>query len=182
MKRAIGILEVSNNTRGILAADIMLKASNVELIEATSICPGKYLIIVTGDVGAVKSAVENGSKVCAGNVIDQYVIANIHESIFPALCATTKIEKLAALGMVETYSAAAAIMAADTIAKAAQVSLIEIRLARGMGGKAMVLLTGDVGAVQAAVEAGSQVAEEAGLLVDKHVIPAPHEHLKASIL
>lgn len=182
MKKAIGVLEVNNITRGIMAADTMLKASNVELLEAVPVCPGKYMIMVAGDVGAVKSAVENGSMVSLNNVVDKYVIANLHDSVFPAIAGTCQVDKIAALGIVETFSAASAIMAADAAAKAANVQLVEVRLARGMGGKAMVLLTGDVGAVKSAVEAGSQVAAEAGLLVDKLVIPAPHEKLKESIL
>jgi len=172
MKKAIGLLETKNITQGILAADVMLKASHVQLLEATSVCPGKFIVIVAGDVGAVKNAVESGSSSCSGAVIDKFIIPNIHEAVFPALTATTQIKELRALGIVETYSVASAIMAADAAVKAAHIQLIEIRLARGMGGKAIITLTGDVGAVKSAVEAGSKIALESGLLVDKLVIPA----------
>ncbi|KJS46948.1 MAG: propanediol utilization protein, partial [Peptococcaceae bacterium BRH_c23] len=60
MKRAIGLLELKNMTKGILAADAMLKAANVEMIISQPMCPGKYVVMVAGDVGAVQSAVKSG--------------------------------------------------------------------------------------------------------------------------
>lgn len=182
MKKAIGILELNNISRGILAADTMLKAGNVELIDATPVCPGKYLILASGDVGAVQAAVDSAGMACNGNVIDKCVIPNLHESIFPALSGTSQVLRLSAVGMVETYSAASAIVAADAIAKAARVTLLEVRLARGMGGKALVLFTGDVGSVKAAVTAGASLTEKAGLLVDTLLIPAPHKDLLSKLV
>ncbi len=67
--------------------------------------------------------------------------------------------------------------AADAAAKAADVQLIEIRLAMALGGKAFVTLTGNVSAVQTAVDAGASLVSEKGLLVHKVVIPRPHENL-----
>jgi microcompartment protein CcmL/EutN len=63
MKRAIGLLELKNITRGILAADAMLKAANVEILMAQAMCPGKYVVMIAGDVGAVQSAVKTGTAV-----------------------------------------------------------------------------------------------------------------------
>jgi len=182
MKKAIGFLEVSNITRGILAADTMIKASNIQLYEASSVCPGKFFIVVAGDVGAVKSSVESGSHICSGAVVDKAILPNIHEAVFPALFATNHVAELKALGVIETYSVVSAIIAADVAAKAANVELIEVRLARGMGGKALVTLTGDVGSVKTAVEAGSNKALELGALLDNVVIPAPHKDLKSKIM
>lgn len=182
MKRAIGILELNNISKGILAADIMLKAGNVQLIETVPVCPGKFLILVRGDVGAVNAAVNSAAAACDGYVIDRCVIPNLHESIFPALSGTSQLTRLAAVGMVETFSAASAIAAADAIVKSAQVTLLEVRLARGMGGKALVLFTGDVGSVKAAVTAGSAMARDEGLLVDTLLIPAPHRELWSKLV
>ena len=87
-----------------------------------------------------------------------------------------------ALGVVETFNAAAAITAADAAAKTSLVSLIELRLARGMCGKSYVLLTGDVAAVTAAIERAETVAGEDGMLLDSSVIPNPDKRLWDSIL
>jgi microcompartment protein CcmL/EutN len=178
MKRAIGLLELKNITRGILAADAMLKAANVEILLAQAMCPGKYVVMVAGDVGAVQSAVKTGTAVSGSeNVVDEFVLPNLHDSVFPALSGCTEIKEVKSLGVIESYSVASAIIAADVAVKASNVELIEVRLARGMGGKAMVTLTGDVGAVTAAIRAGSNAIKDSGFLVDQLVLPAPHSAL-----
>lgn len=177
MKAAIGLLEIKNVTRGIQVADTMLKAANVELVLAQPFCPGKFIVMVSGDVGAVQSAVRAGKGLSAESVVDEFVLPNIHPSVFPALSGCTEIKELRALGMIESFSVASGITAADAAVKAAPVELVEIRLARGMGGKAVVLFTGDVGAVNAAIRAGTQAIADSGFLVDQMVIAAPHSGL-----
>ncbi len=178
MKAAIGLLEIKNVTRGIQVADTMLKAANVELVLAQPFCPGKFIIMVAGDVGAVQSAVRAGKGANADCVVDEFILPNIHKSIFPALSGCTEVKELRALGMIESFSVASGITAADAAVKAAPVDLIDIRLARGMGGKAVVLFTGDVGAVNAAVRAGTQAIADSGFLVDQLTIAAPHSRLR----
>ena len=79
---------------------------------------------------------------------------------------------LEALGMVETRGLTAAIEAADSMVKAAQVTLIGTE--KIGSGLVTVMVRGDVGAVKAAVEAGSANAARLGELVATHVIPRPH--------
>jgi microcompartment protein CcmL/EutN len=182
MKAAIGLLEIQNVTRGIQVADTMLKAANVELVLAQPVCPGKFIVMVSGDVGAVQSAIKAGKSLTAGSVVDEFVLPNIHPSVFPALSGCTEIKELKALGVIESFSVASVVTAADAAVKAAAVDLIEIRLARGLGGKAVVLLTGDIGAVTAAIRTGSDVIREGGFLVDHLVIAAPHKTLRQAII
>ena len=79
--------------------------------------------------------------------------------------------------MIETFSAASIIDAADAAVKSANVTLLRVHLAMALGGKGFVLMAGDVSSVQAAVAAGSQAAAEEGMLVARVVIPAPSEEL-----
>ena len=182
MKRAMGLLELKNITKGIQAVDAMMKAANVELILSQAMCPGKYVVMVAGDVGAVQSAVRSGKAVVGGdNVVDEFIVPNLHDSVFPALSGCTEVKELKSLGVIESYSVASAILAADAAAKAASIELLEVRLARGMGGKAVVTLTGDVGAVTAAVRAGSHAIKDSGFLVDQLVLPAPHGGLRTLV-
>ena len=172
MSRAIGLVEWRGIALGIVAADRMVKSSPVQLIQATSLCPGKYIVLVTGQVAAVENAVKNGASVYPEVVIDCLVLPNVHQDVFPALSGTTQLKSSrGALGIIETFSVASAIRAGDAAAKGAPVSLLEIRLARGMGGKALVLLQGEVGAVRTAVEHGKAAVED-GLLVAGVVIPS----------
>ncbi|MGB7623622.1 MAG: BMC domain-containing protein [Terriglobia bacterium] len=177
LKNSIGLIELSSIAAGFEACDAMLKAADVELILSRTICSGKYMVMVGGDVAAVESSVEAGSRAGDFSVIDTFVIPNVHESIFPAIAGTSKVELLEALGIIESFSVASLIEAADAAAKTAQVRLIEVRLAMALGGKAFVTLTGPVAAVRSAVDAGAEVIAQKGLLVNKVVIPQPREEL-----
>ena len=82
-----------------------------------------------------------------------------------------------ALGMVESRGLVGSIEAADAMVKAANVRLVGRE--RVGGGFVTVMVRGDVGAVKAAVEAGSEAARRVGELVSVHVIPSPHEEVEA---
>jgi len=181
-KNSIGLIELSSIAAGYLVADAMLKAAEVEIILSRSICSGQYMVLVGGDVAAVTASVEAGSTIGEGSVIDTFVIPNVHPSIFPALGGNVTVTTLEALGIIESFSVASMIEAADAAAKAAKVQLVELRLAMALGGKAFVTLTGDVAAVQAAVDAGAAVVASKGLLVNKVVIPAPRRELLSEIV
>ena len=179
---AIGLLEYSSIAKGIGSADAMIKAAKVELVISRTICSGKYMNLVAGDVQAVKSAVAAGEAYGQEAVIDHFVIPNVHPDVFPAMSGSTQVTKLDALGIIESFSVASLIEGADAAAKAAEVKLIEIRLAMALGGKAFVTLTGQVGAVEAAVAAGAEVVSRAGMLVNTVVIPSPRPELLRDIL
>lgn len=179
---AIGLIEYSSIARGIGSADEMLKAAEVELVISRTICSGKYINLVAGDVQAVRSSVEAGEAFAKEAVIDSFIIPNVHPDVFPAMSGATQVIKLDALGIIESFSVASLIEGADQAAKAAEVKLIEIRLAMALGGKAFVTLTGPVGAVESAVAAGAEVVSRAGMLVHTVVIPSPRKELLRDIL
>ena len=81
-----------------------------------------------------------------------------------------------ALGMVETRGLTAAIEAADQMCKAANVTLVGTE--KIGSGLVTVMVRGDVGAVKAAVEAGTDAASRLGELVAAHVIPRPHNDVE----
>ncbi|ABO49837.1 microcompartments protein [Desulforamulus reducens MI-1] len=180
--RSIGMVEFNSIGRGIEAADFMAKAAQVELTVCNTVCPGKYIVLVSGDVAAVQSSVQAGVERGKETVVDQFILPNVHPSVFPAINCTSGVDSLQALGIIETYTIASLIVAADAAAKAAEVELIEIRTGIGIGGKSFVTLTGDVGAVKAAVESGVASTAESGLLVSQIVIPSPSKLLYPYII
>lgn len=179
MALAIGMVELSSIARGIETCDFMVKASRVELLRASTVCPGKYIIIVGGDTGNVRAAMREGKLRAAQYIVDELFLPNIHEQLIPAIALTSHVEERGAIGVMEFFSIASAITAADVAAKAANVTLIEVRTGFAVGGKGFVTLTGDVGAVRAAVEAATKDAE---LLVETAVIPHPAEKLFDTLL
>jgi len=171
--KAIGLIELSSIASGFLTTDAMLKAAQVDLLLNRTICSGKYMILIGGNVGSVKASMDVGMATAGASVIDSCLIPNVHLDLFPAISGNVVIQSREALGVLEAFSVAALIEGADAAVKAATVQLIEIRLAMALGGKAFARLTGNVAAVQAAVEAGAAVIARRGLLVNKVVIPAP---------
>ncbi len=174
MSRAIGMIELSSIARGIEASDYMLKASKVDLIRSSTICPGKYVVIIGGDTGNVRSSIAEGEKWGAECVLDVLIIPNVHPDLIPAISLSNPVENRGALGVMEFFSVTSAIKAADFAAKAANVTLIEVRIGFAIGGKGFVTLTGDVGSVRTAVTAASKQAE---MLVGTAVIPMPEPRL-----
>lgn len=177
MKHSIGFLEYRSIARGLEATDLMLKSGNVQLIQNSVLCPGKYTVMITGDVGATETAIQVGSKHDPATFLDSIVIPNIHPNVLPALTATSEGVLHDSWGIIETVDASAAIIAADAAAKAANIDLLEIRLARGMGGKGYVSLCGDLAAVTSAVEQAANLIGADGLLIATSVIAAPNPQL-----
>jgi microcompartment protein CcmL/EutN len=170
---ALGLIELNSIAAGLQVVDAMLKAAQVELVIARTICSGKYLVIVTGDVAAVRASVDSGLDLAEGSVIDQTVIARVHADILPAVSGFNQLTEIKSIGIIESFSVGSLLEAADIAAKAANVEIVEIRLAMALGGKAFVTLTGDISAVQTSVDAGAALVEKKGLLVNKAVIPKP---------
>lgn len=177
---ALGLIELKSLARGLLVADSCLKAAPVT-VKIRITCPGKSLIAISGEISAVQSAVAYGVTTGGVTVITSLVLGNLHPGVWPALAGVVSGETKGALGVIETFSVAGAIRAADTAAKAAQVELRDIRPAYGLGGKGIVTFTGSVGAVQAAVDAAVIPLKAEGDLADAVVIPAPHPELGAQL-
>ena len=171
---AVGMVEFNSIAAGIDAADQMVKTAQVDPLFFKTICPGKFVAAVTGDVAAVSAAGNAGRETHADALVDWFIIPNIHRDVIGALAGATGITERGALGIIETFSAASIVVASDAAVKAADVQLLDVRVALGLGGKGYALMTG-VAAVNAAVEAGSTAAAESGLLVSKVVIPSPAE-------
>ena len=181
-KNSLGLVELTSIAAGMQAADMMLKTSEVELILSRTICSGKYMVLVGGDVAEVQTAVDAVTNSLDFAIIDTFVIPNVHEDIFPAISGHSKVEELESLGIIESFSVASLIEGADAAVKAANVHLIEIRLAMALGGKAFCTLTGEVAAVTSAVESGARVIADKGLLVNKVVIAQPRKELISEMI
>lgn len=181
-EKSIGLIELSSIAAGFEVADTMLKAGNVRLLLSRSICSGKYMVLIGGETAGVEAAIAAGAEAASGCLIDSLVIANLHPDVFIAIGRTQPVQPNGALGIIESFNVATLVRAADAAAKAADVQLLEIRLAMALGGKAFVTMTGDVGSVQASVAAGRAVLAEAGVLVNALVISRPHPDVYREVI
>lgn len=179
---SLGLIEMTSIAAGMQAADIMLKTANVELVLSRTICSGKYMVLIGGDVAEVQSAVDAAATQIEFAIIDTFVIPNVHPDIFPALSGHSEAGELEALGILESFSVASLIEGADAAVKSANVRIIEIRLAMALGGKAFCTITGEVAAVRSAIDSGAFVIAEKGLLVNKVVIAQPRKELMSEMI
>ena len=176
---SIGLIELSSVAVGYGVEDVMLKAGSIRLLLARSICSGKFLIAVAGDVTSVEAALLAGAAAAGPSLIERRQIARVHPDVLGAISNAVDVDpkQLRSIGVIETFSAASIIEVADAAVKSANVTLLRIHLAMALGGKGFVMMAGDVSSVQAAVAAGSKVAAEDGMLVGRGVIANPSEEL-----
>ena len=171
MLETIGFLELNSIAKGVEAADLILKTAEVDLIFAKAGCPGKYYILFTGEVAAVKASLDAGVAI-GGN----------HPQVIKAINLAAEPGTPGAIGVMEFFSVTASVYAADAAVKAADVDLIDVRLGTGIGGKSFVVLTGEVAAVREAIECGIHTENAEGMEVSHVVIPNPRKEIFDSLL
>jgi microcompartment protein CcmL/EutN len=182
MNHSLAMIETISIPKGIEAGDAMMKASAVDLAAAQTVCAGKFIVIVTGDVAAVKASMEAGAETAGQTLVDSMMIPNIDPQVPLAINCCTEPHREDSIGILETFSLCAAVLMADTAVKAADVHLTEVRLGRGLGGKSFVIFTGDVAAARASVKAAVEVEEVQGLVSQSVVIPSVHPDIMKAIL
>ena len=177
MINSLGLIELRSISRGIKTTDEMLKSADVEIIMSSSICPGKYVILVSGNVGSVKNAVAVGVRVADTFLLKSYVITNLDERVIYALSKTNKVTEIKSLVSIETKSALASIKAADIAVKVSNVDIIDIRIKIGLGGKGILILTGELSAVKSAAQACLTEFKDTKEIIDVSVLSSPHKEL-----
>jgi len=177
---AIGLLEFDSIVAGIVAGDAMAKSSPVASLYAGTTHPGRYLVLVGGDTAAVEIALDSGG---LDTVVDSLFLADVHPAVVAAITTTDLAAPVDgdAVGIVETATVATAIVAADAGVKSADVSLLALRLADELGGKAYCLFAGTVADVEAAIEAANLSTEHREAPIDTRVIPQLHPDMRENL-
>lgn len=185
---ALGVVELAGISRGYLVQDAMLKASNVEKIIARTICSGKYMIIVKGDVADVSIAVDVANEVGGFAIVNTATIPNLDPKVFPAIAGSTVIENqktdkpVEALLILETFSVVSAIKAADFAAKEAELDLMRIHAAMAIGGKGLVVIKGEISALEAALQPAVDYCKQDGMLADFIILRNPHKDVLMELI
>jgi microcompartment protein CcmL/EutN len=155
----------------------MLREADVRLLFSTPICPGKYVSIIEGTVDAVKQSLARTERVGGEFLLDLQLILNPNEQISSAITGTIAVDAVENVGGVETMGAIAAVKAADLAAKSSNVKLIEIRIARGLGGKSFILFCGELESVKNAVTVCKREIGEEGGITSTTVVSSIHPQL-----
>lgn len=171
---ALGIIELKSVARGIFVTDVVVKKAPVKILETNAICPGKYMLIFCGEVADVDESMKAGIASAGDLLVNDLFLPHVDRSIIPALTGTTVIDSFGSIGVIETFSVVSCIKAADIAAKEANIKLIEVRLANGLGGKGYFVMTGDQADVEASLEAAKKHVAGEGLLAGCEIIESPH--------
>ena len=174
---ALGLLETSSIAAGVRAADEVLKAAPVELLEAVPVSPGKFLVIFCGGVAEVEASLIAGRRFAAEHIVDELFLPRVHPFVAPAIAGRDVVATGPAIGIVETLSVASAIVGADAAAKTAEVRLLELAPGRGIGGKGFFTMTGDVASVEAAAQAARALIDARGYHLRTEILAGPHARL-----
>jgi len=184
---ALGIIELASIYKGYHVQDEVLKMANVQKLVARSICSGKFLIIVRGTVADVETAINIAKDIGGFSVVNLSVIPRVDRRVFPAIAGTISLEtnsgqKVGAMLIIETFSVVSAIKAADAAVKEADLDLIRVHVAMAIGGKGIVVMTGDIAALEAAVNPAVETIKEDGMLAGYVLIKNPHEDVLRELI
>jgi microcompartment protein CcmL/EutN len=176
IRDSLGLIETSSIAAGLRAADEIVKAAHVHLVEASPISSGKFLVVFTGNVADVEASLDAGRRFAGSALVDELILARVHAEVGPAIERREPVKQIGnALGIVETLSVASAIAGADAAAKAARVQLLEIAPGRGIGGKGFFTISGEVASVEAAAAAARIVIDARGYHLRTEILAGPHD-------
>ncbi len=178
---ALGLVEVASVARGMVVADAMVKKALITLVQAHPVTPGKYVVVVAGGEEEVSQSMAVGLELAADTLVDRLYLPKADPQLAPAMTQAVQVDDVQALGILETFSVAACVLAGDRAVKGAQVKLVQMRLARGLGGKAFFVLTGELHQVEAGIEAGRGIIHD-GMLLTTEIIPRPHADFVRALL
>lgn len=178
---AIGLIETCSIARGMVVCDAMVKRAEVDVLDAYTVSPGKFVILVAGEVAEVSEAMAAGMTAAAEELLDDLFLPHPHDRLVPAIRRVPLSVEVQGVSIFETSTIAATLLAADAAVKAAEVDLLEVRLATGIGGKAYFLLSGPLHELQAAMAAGLQ-GIEAERVIKTEIIARPHPDFLRAVI
>ena len=179
LQPALALLEFDSIAAGITTGDAMVKRAPLDLIKAGTVQPGKYLVLIGGQVADVEEAIDAARTTAQETLIDIVFLPDVHPDVVAAVAGARCTDDGEALGIIETTTVAAIIQAADAGVKGARVTLRELRMADGLGGKGYLLFGGSVADVEAGVSIGSALV--GGQLIRDSVISQLHPEMSDNL-
>jgi len=182
VKGNLAVVEFKSIARGLFTTDSMLKAANVNLVLATSLCPGKYLTIVEGETSAVENSLRIAEEVGGIHVYSSQVINSINQKVIDAIYGKLQNNiDCGALAIVESMQMASLISSADVVADSVQIDFSDFRLARGCGVNSFYVFMGELSAVKEGANIAIQYLQQRGALLACKVITGPDKQIWKSI-
>jgi microcompartment protein CcmL/EutN len=168
---AIALIENASIASGIRCADIMAKQAPVSVMKSGTVHDGKYLILIGGSVASVEESYSAALAQGKDYITDSVILPDVHEQVHDAVLGSRLPCIEESLGIIETHTVATLLCCVDAGIKGANVTLVEMRLADDLGGKAFALLNGHVEEVEAAISIARRSVKHDNLWMSEFIIP-----------
>lgn len=176
MNKSIGGIELRSISKGIEVTDFMVKKAQVEIIYFKSICPGKFIALISGNEGEVKVAIDYGVDLGEKYVVDSFLINNVHEEIISSIKGKYIECKKGAIGIVETNSVCSGLQALDRVLKESNVTIVKIQLAFVIGGKFVFTVSGELSDIQNGIEVMKSIVNN-NKIINISIVPSPDDQI-----
>lgn len=173
----MALVEIGSIARGYVALDAIAKRAQVHVKFARPMTPGKFVLLFGGSVADTEEALEAAREIAASDVVDELFLPQAHAQLLPAIDGNVSTGEGEAIGIVETTTVAACLLAADVALKACETQVLKMHLAIGIGGKGYFTLAGDLADVDAALDSVRAVVA-AERLIATELIPRPHGEVR----
>lgn len=176
MNKSIGGIELRSISKGIEVTDFMVKKAQVEIIYFRSICPGKFIALISGNEGEVKVAIDYGIELGQKYIVDSFVLNNVHEDIILSIKGKYVEYKKGAIGIVETNSVCSGLQALDRVVKEANVTIVKVQLAFVIGGKFVFTVSGELSDIQNGIELVESLINK-NKIINISIVPSPDSQI-----
>jgi len=173
----IAVVEFKSVSRGISVTDAMIKAADVRTVLSTTLCPGKYLTIVSGDVSAIESSKNIADELGGRHVFSSFVVNGVGQEIIDAIGGKLDEDPTGAISVIESLQMANLINAADLSMDAADVGFLDFRLGRGCGVNCFYVLTGTLTDIKEATGVAIDFLKSLGSLIAYKIVASPDREL-----
>lgn len=174
MSKSIAVFEFKSISKGTEVTDVMLKEAEVTILLFRVICPGRLLVILSGDDAAIKTVFISGNEAGHENILDSEVISGVQKIIINALTSRMMMPAKGALGLFETMTISSGIKALDNTLKGGNLNLVKLQIASGISGRLVFTVSGDVSDVEQGLKSGVE-AIEARRVINTSIIRSPDE-------
>jgi microcompartment protein CcmL/EutN len=172
----LGAIEMTSVAQGYVVADLMLKKAPITLLDARPYCPGKFMVLVTGDVSSIEESLKIGKLSAGTSFFAELFVPQLIPSVIFAINRENKITIGESIGILESFSALSIIDAANEVCKSVDVEVESLSLLEGLGGKAFVIFTGILANIQSALEIGIKKIPE-DMIVSSQIVSQVSQEL-----
>ena len=175
----LAIVEFKSISRGMFVTDAMLKAAKVNLVIASSLCPGKYLTIVE-ETGAVENSLRIAEELGGMHVFSSEVVNSVNMKVIHAIYGKFNNDKISinsSIAIIESMQMASLISSADEVIDNVPVEFIDFRLARGCGVNSFYIFGGELSSVSEGAKIAAGFLNSRGALLAYKIISGPDKEV-----